>query len=71
MLKDYPRIGTPEWKDGMQWGWGIYCHSARLANGHLDLDRWTVFNADTNEEDYFTTHEAATDFVRSEIAKHT
>lgn len=68
-MTKHPRIGTPEWCKDMQWGWGIYCHSARLANGHLDWDRWTVYNAHTKEEDYFTTHEAATNFVRSEIAK--
>lgn len=54
-MTEWPRIGDAEWREGMQWGWGIYCHSARFAYGHLDWDRWTVFNAHTKEEDYLST----------------
>ena len=64
-------IGRFQWRKDMVWGWAIFntqWDDFGLKIGWVSYpEPWAVYNAHTKEEDYFTTHEAATDYVRSEI----
>lgn len=68
MAKRY--IGRYQWRKDMVWGWAIFntqWDDFGLKIGWVVHEPWIAHNADTKAHHRFNTHEAATNFVRSEI----